>query len=71
MRAHEAGALHAEGYGAAPQWLPYPDDVMALPPQLWSQGVTRDAGGALAVAGVSLPSASGVGVPRCSRKCSS
>ena len=53
MRAHEAGALHAEGYGAAPQWLPYPDDVMALPPQLWSQGVTRDAGGALAVAGVS------------------
>ena len=53
MRAHEAGALHAEGYGAAPQWLPYPDDVMALLPQLWSQGVTRDAGGVLAVAGVS------------------
>ena len=53
MRAHEAGALHAEGYGAAPQWLPYPDEVMALLPQLWSDGVTRDGDGALAVAGVS------------------
>ena len=53
MRAHEAGALHAEGYGAAPQWLPYPDEVMALLPQLWSDGVTCDGDGALAVAGVS------------------
>ena len=59
MRAHEAGALHAEGYGAAPQWLPYPDDVMALLPQLWSQGVTRDAGGVLAVAGVSATELAG------------
>ena len=53
MRAHEAGALHAEGYGAAPQWLPYPDDVMALMPQLWSGGITRGADGALAIDGIS------------------
>ena len=53
MRAHEAGALHAEGYGAAPQWLPYPDDVMALLPQLWSDGITRGTDGALAIDGIS------------------
>ena len=35
------------------RWLPYPDEVMALLPQLWSDGVTRDGDGALAVAGVS------------------
>ncbi len=52
MRAHEAGALHAEGYGAAPHWLPYPNDVMELLPQLWSTGVTRGDDGVLAVAGV-------------------
>lgn len=52
MRAHEAGALHADGYGAAPQWLPYPDDVMALLPQLWSDGVRRDDTGSLSVDGV-------------------
>ena len=54
MRAHEAGALHAEGYGAAPHWLPYPDEVMALLPELWSSNVTRGADGALTVAGVSV-----------------
>ena len=52
MRAHEAGALHADGYGAAPHWLPYPNDVMELLPQLWSKGVTRGEDGVLAVAGV-------------------
>ena len=52
MRAHEAGALHADGYGAAPHWLPYPNDVMELLPQLWSKGVTRGDDGVLAVAGV-------------------
>lgn len=52
MRAHEAGALHAEGYGAAPHWLPYPDDVMELLPQLWSTGVSRGEDGVLTVAGV-------------------
>ena len=54
MRAHEAGALHADGYGAAPQWLPYPSDVMALLPQLWSDGISRAADGALALDGVSV-----------------
>ena len=52
MRAHEAGTLHADGYGAAPHWLPYPNDVMELLPQLWSSGVTRGDDGVLAVAGV-------------------
>lgn len=52
MRAHEAGALHAEGYGAAPQWLPYPSDVNALLPQLWPQGAHRDEQGDLVVGGV-------------------
>ena len=34
VRAHEAGALHAEGY-AAPAWLRRRQDVNALVPQLW------------------------------------
>ena len=42
MRAHEAGALHAEGYGGPPHWLPWPTDVMELLPQLWPQTVRRD-----------------------------
>ncbi|HYN29692.1 MAG TPA: diaminopimelate decarboxylase [Dermatophilaceae bacterium] len=49
MRAHEAGALHAEGYGGPPLYLPHPDDVMALLPQLWARTVTRDDAGRLAV----------------------
>ncbi|WP_068262617.1 diaminopimelate decarboxylase [Janibacter limosus] len=52
MRAHEAGILHAEGYGAAPQWLPFPQDVMELLPQLWPNNVARDPSGVLSVAGV-------------------
>ncbi|WP_040632250.1 diaminopimelate decarboxylase [Mobilicoccus pelagius] len=52
MRPHEAGALHADGYGAAPQWLPYPADVNALLPQLWPEGAHRDAGGRIVVGGV-------------------
>ncbi len=39
MRAHEAGALHAEGYGGPPLYLPYPADVMELLPQLWPSSV--------------------------------
>jgi diaminopimelate decarboxylase len=53
MRAHEAGALHAEGYGA-PHWLSPPQDVNALVPSLWAQNVGRGADGALTVAGVSV-----------------
>ena len=52
MRAHEAGALHAEGYGGPPQWLPYPRDVNELLPQLWPASIGRDDRGALTVAGV-------------------
>ncbi|GAB2545968.1 diaminopimelate decarboxylase [Brachybacterium huguangmaarense] len=52
MRAHEAGALH--GNDASPSWLPYPADVHALLPGLWSQTVCRDAEGALEVGGVDV-----------------
>jgi diaminopimelate decarboxylase len=40
VRAHEAGALHAEGYGA-PGWLRPPDDVNELVPTLWARTVRR------------------------------
>ncbi|AKT52382.1 diaminopimelate decarboxylase [Arsenicicoccus sp. oral taxon 190] len=52
MHAHEAGALHAPGYSAAPEWLPWPDDVNALEPGLWPRTVTKDDEGVLTVAGV-------------------
>ncbi|WP_116112758.1 diaminopimelate decarboxylase [Austwickia chelonae] len=54
MRAHEAGALHSDGYGAAPQWLPHPTDVNGLLPQLWSSGVGKDPDGVLTVAGLRI-----------------
>ncbi|PID54451.1 MAG: diaminopimelate decarboxylase [Micrococcales bacterium] len=53
MRAHEAGALHAQGYGA-PGWLAPPEDPNALVARLWPSGVRRHAGGALEVAGVDV-----------------
>ena len=55
MRAHEAGALHAEGYGGPPHWLPWPADVMELLPQLWPQTVApRRAAGGSTVGGVDV-----------------
>ncbi len=54
MRAHEAGALHAEGYGGPPLYLPYPADVMELLPQLWASSVGRDDAGRLTVGGVDV-----------------
>ncbi len=54
MRAHEAGALHAAGYGGPPIWLPYPRDVMELLPQLWAQTVCRGADGRIQVGGVDV-----------------
>ncbi|MCI1261709.1 MAG: diaminopimelate decarboxylase [Tetrasphaera jenkinsii] len=54
MRAHEAGVLHADGYGGPPIYLPYPDDVMALTPAIWSQSVRRREDGALEVGGVDV-----------------
>src|SRR6478609_11239042 len=56
MRAHEAGALHAEGYGGPPHWLPWPTDVMELLPQLWPQTIGRDEQGRLTVGGLDVVS---------------
>jgi diaminopimelate decarboxylase len=53
MRAHEAGALHAEGYGS-PAWLQVPGDVNALVPSLWASSVGRSTDGVLTVGGVSV-----------------
>ncbi len=53
MRAHEAGALHADGYGS-PAWLSVPRDVNALVPTLWSSSVGRAGDGVLTVGGVSV-----------------
>ncbi|GIH11834.1 diaminopimelate decarboxylase [Rugosimonospora africana] len=52
MRAHEAGALHAEVGHRGPAWLRSPDDVNALLPQLWPRTVSRDATGVLTVGGI-------------------
>ena len=53
MRSHEAGALHAEGYGGPPLAAP-PADVMELLPQLWPRTVGRDDDGRLTVGGVDV-----------------
>ena len=53
MRAHEAGAMHAEGY-RGPTWLHSPDDVNALVRGLWASSVQRGADGVLSVGGVSV-----------------
>jgi diaminopimelate decarboxylase len=54
MRAHEAGVLHAEGYGGPPLYLPHPSDVMELLPQLWPATASRDEEGRLTVGGVDV-----------------
>jgi diaminopimelate decarboxylase len=53
MRAHEAGALHADGY-RGPTWLEPPGDVNALVPSLWASSVGRSASGLLTVGGVNV-----------------
>ena len=53
MHAHEAGALHAEGY-RGPAWLRSPVDVNALVPSLWATSVGRGSDGVLTVGGVSV-----------------
>ncbi len=58
MRAHEAGALHAQGYGN-PSWLAVPRNVNALVPWLWSSAASRGADGQLDVAGVSVTELAG------------
>jgi diaminopimelate decarboxylase len=52
MRAHEAGALHADLGRRAPAWLRPPVDVNALVPELWPATVQRDPAGELTVGGV-------------------
>ena len=52
MRAHEAGILHADGYGTQPHWLPEPEDLGELMPQLWAANTDRNDAGELTVAGV-------------------
>jgi diaminopimelate decarboxylase len=54
MRAHEAGALHADLGHGGPAWLRTPDDVNALVPHLWPRTVTRAADGALTVGGMAV-----------------
>ena len=57
MSAHEAGALHASGYGAfsvVPAWLRPPLDTNELLPSLWACTVRRNGAGALEVGGVDV-----------------
>jgi diaminopimelate decarboxylase len=51
---HVAGSIHADAVSRAPGWLPLPEDVNALLPRLWSQGVGKDEDGVLTVAGVNV-----------------
>jgi len=53
LHAHEAGSLHADGYGG-PGWLAVPDDVNTLVAPLWARTVRRGDDGALEVGGVSV-----------------
>jgi diaminopimelate decarboxylase len=52
VRAHEAGAMHADLGRPAPAWLRPPADVNALVPQLWPATAGRGTSGVLAVGGV-------------------
>jgi diaminopimelate decarboxylase len=54
MRAHEAGALHADINHRGPSWLPEPRDVNALVPLLWSSTAQKNDDGALVVGGVDV-----------------
>jgi diaminopimelate decarboxylase len=49
MRAHEAGAMHADLGSSGPAWLRTPDDVNALVPLLWPSTVARNADGVLTI----------------------
>ncbi len=52
MRSHEAGVLHADGYGGPPIYLPSSSETMGLHPQLWARSVARDEEGRLTVGGI-------------------
>jgi diaminopimelate decarboxylase len=51
MRAHEAGAMHADLGSSGPGWLRAPDDVNDLVPMLWPSTVRRGEDGVLEVGG--------------------
>ena len=60
---HVAGSIHADVASRAPGWLARPDDVNALLPRLWSDGVDK-VDGVLTVAGLSATEiADRVGTP--------
>ncbi|MGH3737435.1 MAG: diaminopimelate decarboxylase [Micromonosporaceae bacterium] len=54
MRAHEAGALHADIGHHGPAWLRTPKDVNALLRPLWPATAARDADGVLTVGGIDV-----------------
>jgi diaminopimelate decarboxylase len=57
MPTHEAGVLHAPGYGSVatvPAWLKPSADVNELLPELWARSVVRNEAGALEVGGVDV-----------------
>jgi diaminopimelate decarboxylase len=57
MPAHEAGAMHAPGYGGfsvVPAWLTPPSDADKLLPNLWASTVRRNKAGTLEVGGVDV-----------------
>jgi len=57
MAAHEAGALHAPGYGGVatvPAWLRSPTDVNEMLPILWSRTTGRGEDGVLSVGGLDV-----------------
>jgi len=61
---HVAGAIHADAGAPQPRWLDVPEDVNALVPELWSQGVAKDDQGVLTVAGLTVTEiAEQVGTP--------
>jgi diaminopimelate decarboxylase len=55
VRAHEAGALHANLGTRGPAWLRRPDDVNAMDPALWSTTARRRPDGVVEVGGVAMP----------------
>jgi diaminopimelate decarboxylase len=54
VRAHEAGALHADINHRGPSWLPEPKDVNSLLPLLWSATARKRDDGAVEIGGVDL-----------------
>jgi diaminopimelate decarboxylase len=55
VRAHEAGALHANLGTRGPAWLRRPDDVNTMDPALWSATARRRTDGVVEIGGVALP----------------